>query len=174
MVHGLTFIFRVIGLSYFEAAIALLGDRREHLDRLRTFAGGLALIATAGLAAVAFTPLSRVWFETVSGLTPTLATFALGPIRIVAGLPALSVGLHFLRAVLVHTRRTRPITGATVAELIGVTVVLVVAIHGYDAVGAVAAALALLIGRVVGVAALVPAAARALAGRDAPHPDDGR
>ena len=157
VIHGLTFIFRAIGLSYLEVAIALLGKRREHFAKLRNFAYLLAVISTAGLSAIAFTPLNEVWFHTISGLTLTLTAFARLPIQVLAIFPTLSVGLHLMRAVLVHAHQTRPITWATVAELLTVTGVLVITIVHMDFVGAVAASVAILVGRIVGVACLFPA-----------------
>ena len=118
VIDGLTFIFRAIGLSYLEVAIALLGDRREHFARLRNFAAALAVGACGGLSAIVLTPLAEVWFQTVSGLSLTLTAFALLPAQIMAPFPILSVTLHTQRAVLVHAHRTRPITTATVAEVI--------------------------------------------------------
>ncbi len=91
VIHGLTFVFRALGLSYLEVVIALLGSRREHFERLRDFACLLAVGATGGLMVIAFTPLAHVWFHTVSGLSLTLTGFALVPIRILAVFPALSV-----------------------------------------------------------------------------------
>ena len=164
VIHGLTFIFRAIGLSYLEVAIALLGTRCKHFPELRNFAYALALLSTAGLSTIAFTPLAHIWFQTISGLTPTLTSFALLPIQILAIFPMLSVALHLLRAVLVHEHCTRPITWATTAELVTVTGILIVTIHTYDLVGSVAAAAAILIGRIVGVIWLVPTTRHVLCG----------
>ena len=169
VIHGLTFIFRAVGLSYLEVAIALLGPRREHFARLRNFAAGLALAATAGLSAIAFTPLADVWFHTISGLSLPLTRFALLPLQILAVFPSLSVALHLQRAVLVHAHRTRPITLATMLEVIGVAGALAVAIHGLDLVGAVAASMAILAGRIIGVACLAPPCARLLRTEPAPE-----
>lgn len=155
VIHGLTFIFRAVGLSYLEVVIALLGPRREHLPRLLGFAGLLAAAATAGLSAIALTPLAAVWFRTISGLSPALAEFALLPLAILCAFPALSVALHLQRGVLVHARRTRPAAQATALEVLTVAAALGVAIHGFDLVGAVAASASLLAGRAVGVAWLV-------------------
>ena len=151
VIHGLTFIFRAVGLSYLEVAIALLGARREHFPELRNFAVGLAIAATLGLAGIVFTPLADAWFQTLSGLSPSLARFSLLPARILAVFPVLSVMLHLQRAVLVHARRTSPITGGAVIEVITVALVLAAAIHGFDAVGAVAASVAMLAGRILSV-----------------------
>ena len=156
VIHGLTFIFRALGLSYLEVAIALLGRQREHFARLRNFAAVLAAFACGGLSAIAFTPLADVWFHTLSGLSPALTTFALLPTRIMAPFPVLSVTLHTQRALLVHAHRTRPITIATVAEVIAVSAMLWLTIHQLDVVGAVAASTAILAGRLVAVAWLLP------------------
>ena len=173
VVQGLTFVFRALGLSYLEAVIALLGRRRRHFQRLRNFAAGLAVVSTAGLCAIAFTPLAAVWFHDVSGLSPALTQFALLPVRILAAFPLLSVALHLQRGLLVHARRTRPIARATGFEVLGVAAVLAVAIHVLDLAGAVAAALALLAGRIIGVAWLVPACVRVLRGAEVASPPIG-
>ena len=162
VIHGLTFIFRAVGLSYLEVVIALLGPRREHFARLRNFACLLALAATAGLSAIALTPLANVWFHTVSGLTPELTRFALLPLGILAVFPALSVALHLQRGVLVHAHHTRPTARATALEVTTVAGTLAVTIHAFDLAGAVAASTALLAGRIVGVAWLVPPCVRVL------------
>ena len=147
VVNSLTFIFRSVGLSYQEVAIAQLGRDPASLPRLLRFAAMLGVGASAGLALLAFTPLSRFWFEGVSGLAPDLAAFATQPTRILAPLPALSVLLSLQRAMLVHGRRTRPITWATAVEVMGIALFLLAAIRGWEMVGAVAAAWAFLVGR---------------------------
>ncbi|HUG41695.1 MAG TPA: hypothetical protein VMM12_14495 [Longimicrobiales bacterium] len=163
VVHSLSFLFRAPGLSFQEAAIALMGTRAEHFPELARFAAGLGLVASGALALVAFTPLAEVWFITVSGLTPELASFALVPTRILAVLPAMTVLLSFQRAALVQARRTGPITVATALELAGVAVVFTALGWRVELVGVTAAVVAFVAGRVLGVAYLVPAVRRALA-----------
>ena len=104
---------------------------------------------SAGLALVAFTPLSEVYFVTISGLTPELADFALTPTRVMVMLPALSVLLSLQRAVLVEGRRTELITIATALEVLTVAVVFVALGFGMDLVGATAAFSAFLGGRLM-------------------------
>ena len=162
IIHGLTFIFRAVGLSYLEVVIALLGPRREHFARLRNFAGLLAVAATAGLSAIALTPLANVWFRTISGLSRELTEFALLPLAILAVFPALSVALHLQRGVLVHAHHTRPTTRATALEVLTVAATLAASIHGLGLDGAVAASIAILAGRVVGVSWLVAPCVRVL------------
>ncbi len=147
VINSLVFIFRSFGLAYQEVVIALLGPAEEGLALLRRFAQFLGLGVALGLSAIAWTPLAGVWFGTVSGLRPELVELAITPTRIVVILPALTVLLSWQRARLVHAQRTAPVTWATGIEVLGAVLVLTVAIHGLDAIGAIAAAVALLVGR---------------------------
>lgn len=182
VVISLSFVFRAIGLSYQEVAIALLGRRHEHATELGRFALGLGLASSAGLALIGFTPLSQVWFETISGLSRELTAFAIPPTRILAPLPALSVLLSFQRAILVQGRVTRPITTATAIEVGAILLALGALIHGLSMVGATAAAIAFVIGRVGGNSYLVKPCLQLLAesrrsagaGQDTPAQSAGR
>ena len=62
-------------------------------------------------------------------------------------MPGLSVLLSFQRAILVNARHTTPATWATMMEVGGIILVMFFAIIYLDLVGAVAATLALMIGR---------------------------
>ena len=156
VIHGLTFIFRAVGLSYLEVVIARLGPHREHLTEVRNFAGALAVAAGAGLAVVAFTPLSFIWYRGVSGLSLELATFAVAPTRVLTLLPALSVVLAFERGLLVHAHRNTPITWSTLVELTSVVAILTIGIHVFDLVGMMAAAVAIVGARLIGNLWLAP------------------
>jgi hypothetical protein len=147
VVHSLSFFFRSMGLAFQDAAIALMGDRFANLPELERFGTSLGLATSAGLALVAFTPLSRVWFGTVSGLSPELTAFALRPAQLIVPLPALSVLLSLQRAVLVEGRLTRHITVASALEVAMVALSFVTFAHALGAVGATAAFGAFLVGR---------------------------
>jgi hypothetical protein len=147
VVHALSFFFRSMGLAFQDAAIALMGERFENLPELRRFATTLGLAASGGIALVAFTPLSDVYFSTISGLSPELTAFALTPARIVVPLPALSVLLAMQRAILVEGRRTRFITVASAIEVGTVALVFVAFGWGLGWVGATAAFTSFLGGR---------------------------
>jgi len=162
VVHALSFIFRALGLSFQDAAIALLGRDNEHFRELARFGAGLGLAATAGLAAVAFTPLADVWFVGVSGLSQELADFALTPTRIMVVLPALSVLLSFQRAILMQARVTRPITVATVIEIIGIAILFAIGGWGVGLVGVTAAFLSYVGGRTLSTAYLASRVRRLL------------
>lgn len=155
VINGFTFVFRSVGLSFQEVGIVLLGDRMEQYRPLRNFAYILAVAASVSLAMIAYSPLAVVWFRDLSGLSVALTQVAVPPIRIMVLLPALSVLLSFQRALLMNTRRTAPITWATSAEVMTIAGILWVAIHWFNAVGVVAAAIALVLGRLFANALLV-------------------
>ena len=150
VIHGLTFMFRALGLSYQEVGIALFGDRWEQYRPIRNFGCVLAAFAAGGLGLIVFTPLAAVWFQDVSGLSSELAAFALLPAQILALLPAGSVWVCFQRSVLVHARQTAPITWAGILEVTVVVLLLTVTIQVLSWAGAVAAATAILGGRLAG------------------------
>ena len=155
VVHSLSFFFRSMGLALQDTAIALMGERFTHLPELKKFSLGLGLATTAGLSLVAFTPLSRFWFETISGLTPELASFALTPTRIIVPLPFLAVLLSLQRAILVEGRKTRYITVASALEVGCVAALFVTLGWRLDLVGATAAFAAFLGGRLASVSYLL-------------------
>ncbi|MDH3270298.1 MAG: hypothetical protein OEN56_03135 [Gemmatimonadota bacterium] len=147
VVHSLSFFFRSMGLAYQDTAIALIGERFEHFPELKIFAITLGSATSLGLALVAFTPLSDVYFIGISGLTPELAAFALTPTRIIVLLPAMSVLLSLQRAILVERRTTQHITVATAIEVATVAVTFTILGFGLDLVGATAAFASFFAGR---------------------------
>jgi hypothetical protein len=147
VISSLVFVFRALGLAYQEVGIALIGDQHEGYRPLRQFAVALGVAVTAGLALIAWTPLAEIWFRHVSGLSGELTTFAIVPTRLLVILPGLTVLLSFQRAMLVNLKTTGPITWATAIEVGGVVTILCLGIFVLDAVGVIAAAVALVVGR---------------------------
>jgi hypothetical protein len=162
VVGAVSFVFRSMGLSYQEVAIALLGDRYQHLPELGRFAWVLGLASSAGLAMVALTPATDFWFITVSGLAPDLARFAIIPMIILIPMPGLTVLLSLERAILVNSKRTGPITWATVAEVGLVLVCFPIFAWGFGVVGVTSAIAAFLIGRSMSCAYLAAPCRRAV------------
>jgi hypothetical protein len=148
VVISLTFIFRSMGLSFQEVSIALIGKEHEHFRPLARFALVLGLGASGAMAIVTLTPLSSVWFETVSGLSPELASFAILPAALLVPLPFMSVLLSFQRSLLVVGMRTRPITLATALEVGGIALFFPLLGWKLGMVGVTAAAIAILLGRI--------------------------
>ncbi|MDE2754297.1 MAG: hypothetical protein OXI83_17120 [Gemmatimonadota bacterium] len=147
VVHSLSFLFRATGLSYQEAAIALTGNDLEHRRPVGRFALGMGLATTAGYALIVLTPLFEVWFEVVSGLTPELSGYARIPSLVLIPLPALGFWLAQQSAIMVLRRRTKAITMATALGVVGIVVVFPVLAWGLGWVGATAAFVAFLGGR---------------------------
>ncbi len=150
VVTGLVFMFRSGAIAYQEVAVALTGGEPTRGRTIARVAGGLAAVSALALGTVLFTPLGHAWFVRVAGLPPGLAAFALWPARVLALVPALDYLLSVQRARLVLARRTRVITAATAVEAAVIALVLVVGIGSLDLVGAVAAAGAVLLGRLCG------------------------
>ena len=147
VVTGFAFVFRSAGLAFQETGIALLGDYQGGRKPLESFGTLLAVASAGALAVVAFTPASGLWLEGVAGLRPELAGFAIVPLRLLVVVPALEVLVSFQRALLVNARRTPPITWATAIEVASIAFLIWVATTWLDLVGAVAAAAAILLGR---------------------------
>jgi hypothetical protein len=148
VINGFVFLFRSGAFAFQEVAVALTGRHREHEAEVGRTARLLGGTASAVLAVVALTPLANVWFESVSGLTADMARFALWPVRILMLLPALEYLLQSQRAFLILVHRTRSVTIATGVEAVGISVTLAVCVGWLDLPGAVAAAVALVTGRI--------------------------
>jgi hypothetical protein len=162
VVAALAFVFRSMGLSYQEVAIALMGRGYEHRAELSRFAAVLGLASSAGLALVSLTPAAGLWFEMVSGLTSELASLAIVPTIILIPIPLLSVILSYQRGILVVAHVTGPITLATAIEVVVVVVGFPLLSWQLGMVGVTAAAAALLAGRLAGVLYLVDKCAQAV------------
>ncbi len=115
VVVGVVFVLRSPGTAFKEVVVALL-DRPDPEPALRRFAVSLVLISL-GLSLLAFTPLSHLLLVRFSALTPELATLAGTGLKIAVLLPAMSVLQNAYVGVLVHRRRTRPVTESMVVFL---------------------------------------------------------
>lgn len=149
VVTSFLFIFRSLGLSYQEVVVALIGDKGEGYESLKKFGIGLAMILAGTLTIIAYTPLADLWFKGVAGLTDELADFAKFPLMIISVFPMLTVLVSFQRAILVSNKYTKPISVGTLAEFIGIIIVLFISIKYFYLVGAVAATLSFMIGRIL-------------------------
>jgi len=163
VVYSLVFLFRALGLAFQEVAIALAGERLEGYRPLARFAALLGAGVAVGLGVIAWTPLADLWFRDVSGLSPELVHIALPAARILTLMPSLTVLLSWQRALLVHLRTTGAVTWATATEVTVVVIVLRAAAGPLGMVGASAAAVGLLAGRLAANSVLVTPVRRSLA-----------
>ena len=162
VVSAFVFLFRSGGIGYQEVAVALIGTRHEHVPEVRRVAGLLAAAATLAIGVIVFTPAADLWFRLVAGLQSDLRAFAIGPARILVLLPALEYVLSFQRARLIVTRKTRLVTIATAIEASCLATALFLCVGTLDLVGALAAAIAVVVGRLAANAfLLIPASTSA-------------
>lgn len=162
VVTSFVFIFRGLGLSFQEVVVALLGDHKEGYEQLKIFAVRLAAILAGLLIIIAFTPLADFWFKGVSGLTDKLADLASEPLMIMSFFPALTVIICFQRGALVSIKDTKPITFGTAIEFVTIIVVLFIAIKYFSAIGAIAATVSFVFGRIAANIYLIPPFIRAV------------
>lgn len=148
VINSLVFIFKSFGLSYQEALIALI-NKTKNYTALRNFERYLAFSVVAGLALISLTPLADVWFLKVSGLSEELTSFSKVPLMIYTIFPALTVMISFQRGLLVCTKNTKPITFASILEVIGVGVTLFIGVKYFDLIGVTAAIIAYIVGRLL-------------------------
>jgi Na+-driven multidrug efflux pump len=160
VVTSFVFIFRALGLSYQEVIIALMGEKKEGFKPLLKFATALSVILIAVLALFAFTPLADFWFITVSGLSEPLAEVARLPLMIMFFFPALTVLISIQRGVLVAAKNTKPITVGTVTEFVTIVLALIIFINHFNFVGAIAATIAFVSGRIASNIYLTPSTLR--------------
>jgi len=149
VVDSFVFLFRSFGFSYQEVGITLLGERNVNYKQIRRFGMMILVATTLALALVAYTPLSSVVFVNVYGLSDHLAAFAVLPTMILVALPAMSVLYSLQRAVLIVARKNIVVTWSTIIEVGWIAVSMVIVLAVFDLPGAVAAAIAMVAGRVL-------------------------
>ncbi len=149
VLYALTFLFRALGLSFPEVAIATLKEGRHNREVIRKFALYLALALGGGLSLIAFTPLNIFWFATLSGLSAELVQLAIPPLQIMAFFPALTVAIGYQRAILIDAGTTLPVTLATTIEAFAIFTILAFLVLYSTLPGVTSAALAYLLGRLL-------------------------
>lgn len=117
VISGLVFLFRSLGMSYNEVVVALLDEPRSSVS-LRKFTAWLSIASSGLLLLVSVTPLSNIWFESVTALSPSLAALAKSAIWIAIPIPALTVLQSWFQGIILNSRKTRAITEAVVFFLI--------------------------------------------------------
>jgi hypothetical protein len=148
VINGLVFLFRSVGAAYNEVVIAHL-DRPGSSIALARFARWLALGTTLGLVVITATPLSRVWFGSISGLDGSLMDLARSCLWLTLLLPGLAATQSFLQGIILHSKRTRSITEAVFVYLVASVVVLWVGVAWGGTSGAFVALASLAIGEIL-------------------------
>ncbi len=148
VVIGLGFVVQSVGVAYNEVVVALLGRPGSH-EGLYRFALKLAGVLTAIWVVFSFTPLSRLWFVHVAGLSPPLVEMAVVSMVIASPLPATRVLQSWYQGLLVSARKTAPITEAVVVFGMGCGVVLGIGVAWQGAEGVYWALAGYTAGRIV-------------------------
>lgn len=117
VVTGLIFIFRSLGVAYNEVVVAVL-DEPNSYQSLRRFAGWLATLSTLALFIMAATPLSDLWFERLSALSPELSEMAGIALWIALPLPIFAVLQSWYQGAILHGRVTRGVTESVAIYLV--------------------------------------------------------
>jgi O-antigen/teichoic acid export membrane protein len=109
-------MFRSFGIAYNEVVVALLEEFKSAL-KLWQFAVYLILITTTAWLVIIATPLSQFWFQRVSALPPDLVILAQVSIWFTLPMPAFSVLQSWYQGVILHSKKTNPITEAVLVYL---------------------------------------------------------
>ncbi|MEM7032141.1 MAG: hypothetical protein AAF629_21495 [Chloroflexota bacterium] len=117
VVYGLLIIFTSAGMSYTEVVVVLL-DESQSVVKLRRFTALLGSISATLLLVMCITPLSRLWFQYVSGLPVDLISLATWCVLITLPLPILRVLESWYQGILMNTKQTRSITESVVVFLV--------------------------------------------------------
>lgn len=142
VITSFLFLGRSIALSFQEAVVALLDDRQS-FQTLRRFAVWLAVILGSAFAVAAVTPIARFWYADVSGLSSRLVGFSLLPTMIIALVPGVAALISWQRGLLIHVKRTQPITESVAVNVVVLLTVMVVLMQTVALPGATLAAIAL-------------------------------
>ena len=124
VVSGFIFMLRSMGVAFNEVVVALV-DEPLSTKALRRFTTLLSSTTTAIILVVAATPLSRLWLQDLSALSPTLATLARHGLWIGLLLPGLNTLQSWYQGVLLNSGRTRGISEAVAIFLFVTASILV-------------------------------------------------
>ncbi len=160
VVNAFTFMFRSMGFSFQEVGIAFLGDDPKSYPVVRRVAVSITLFTTLVMGLIVFTPLLDVVFVTVFGLEARLAEFARIPAMLMILMPATSATFALQRSVLITAHRTIHVTVAAMLEVGAMGILMTVFVFYTGWTGAVAAATAMVLGRVAANAYAVVASSR--------------
>ncbi len=122
-ISGLLFLFQTLGISYNEVVVALL-DKPGAYRNLRNFAMVLFLSISVLFILVVATPLSDVWFITISALPDCLVPLAQKAVWFMLPIPGAAVLLSWFQGSILYSHKTRGITEAVVIFLASILIVL--------------------------------------------------
>jgi len=116
-VYGLVFLLRSAGFAFNEVVVSLAGEPNGRAVLARV-AVRMACVTSSLLLLLAATPLGGLWFGSISGMDEELAGLSSTALWFALLMPAYAVAQNYFQGVLVHGKRTRPITEAVVLYLV--------------------------------------------------------
>lgn len=108
VLFGFLMVMQSPGMAYTEVVISMLG-KKGSLVPLRRFTFTLAAIVTAVLLLMVSTPLARLWFVHIAGLSQPLAELAGNALWLGLFLPGLRVLQSWYQGAIMYGERTRGI-----------------------------------------------------------------
>lgn len=123
VIFGFLMLWQSPGIAYTEVVISLLGEPRAE-RALGRFTLALAVGTTLGLTIVTVTPLARLWFLHVAGLSPGLASLAEGALWLGLLVPALRVLHSWFQGAIMYSERTRGIMESVLLFLVVAVAIL--------------------------------------------------
>ena len=123
VVSGLIFLFQTMGISYNEVVVSMI-DRPGAYYKLRKFAILLSTGISALFLIIVITPLSNIWFDTISALPANLLPFANRGIWFLLPLPGIAVFMSWFQGVILYSQKTRGIPEAVAVFLVTMLLLL--------------------------------------------------
>jgi hypothetical protein len=124
VVSGLIFMLRSMGVAFNEVVVALL-DEPLSTKPLHRYTLLLSVGTTSTLLLLAATPLSRLWLENFSALSPELAALARNGLWVGLLLPGLNSLQSWYQGALLNSGKTRGISEAVAIFLLSTGLVLI-------------------------------------------------
>ncbi|MEE4193973.1 MAG: hypothetical protein V2J07_02120 [Anaerolineae bacterium] len=112
----------------FPSVVVALANRKGAKARLRNFSLIIGFSAAFLFALVAFTPLHRIYFYTLMGVSDELTQIALSGAAFSLVLPIVGGISYYIRGVLTYKKFTMALTLSTIANITAMAIVLVVGI----------------------------------------------
>lgn len=124
VVSGFIFMLRSMGVAFNEVVVALV-DEPLSANSLRRFTTILSITTSAFILIIAATPLSRIWLQDISALSPVLTSLARNGLWIGLLLPGLNTLQSWYQGVLLNSGKTRGISEAVAVFLFVTASVLI-------------------------------------------------
>ena len=145
------FLFRGLGVAYNEVVVAAL-EQEGAWRNLQRFSHLLSLAMTGVLLLVALSPLARLFFGGVMGLTPGLVALSSRGLLLTLLWPALTVYQNLYQGVIVYGGKTQHVTQSVVLSLLTSVALLIAGVRLGTLPGLYVATLAFVAGSAVQVA----------------------